>query len=408
MPALEQGVAVAMALPAVNAVRQVASVADVQAHLVGAPLRDLFWGCTPGECEFVVEGDAASIAHQIAARAPGGVLTATDAGVIRYRASHLGRLVFQPANGLSIEAFLTQRVPVTVDALALDVRSGELKMGHGTLADLEHRQLRLLPVDGLSCGSAHYPIRAIRVAISPPTFDIDRATWAQLELSRELVARADAGDVGNELHAMFKGAEHLEALMLLNELGLLDAVLGRLSPLPVVDIGLARAPNSFVESLRRFQLLDGLLAACDAVLPSGFLSRHLSLLRHVLLLLVQINRSDRDDAARCAALYGDRIEETFNRLSSHYASPGICGFRVRMVTQGCCRVMERLRSRAESIREAVTEAFSSLGRRKGLLAALVIGCEWLSDESRGPDDHPAQRAVIDAILSTMSECGVNV
>jgi hypothetical protein len=256
----------------------------------------------------------------------------------------------------------------------------------------------LAPTGALTAESAHHALRAIGLAVSPPTAEIDAAVLAQLKRSGELIARADVSAIGNELHALLKGAEHLEALRLLNDVGLLGPVIARLMPSTPATSRLANSPLVFTQSVRRFHLLDRLLTVCHEALPPGFTARHLSMLRHVQLLMLLSG-----DRRRFDELDGARIEETFNRLSTHYSSSGIFGFRVRIVTQACCRVMGLLSGDADGLREALARTFLSLGRYKGLLAALVIACEWLKDQAGATEHDAGMRAAILAIQRTAAD-----
>ena len=123
-------------------------------HLVGGAVRDLLLGRVPPELDVVVEGDVGELAKRLGAAAPAvaherfGTATVRD-GDCRWdlaaaRAETYARPGTLPeVSPAAIEQDLRRR-DVTVNALALDLGSGELREAPHALEDLAAGRLRVL------------------------------------------------------------------------------------------------------------------------------------------------------------------------------------------------------------------------------------------------------------------------
>ncbi|MDX6724635.1 MAG: hypothetical protein QOD73_3039 [Solirubrobacteraceae bacterium] len=166
-------------------------------HLVGGAVRDLLLGREPREIDLVVEGDVDAAAARL-----GGTVTAHDrfgtarveVGDCRYDLASARRERYASPGALpegepaSLEEDLRRR-DVTVNAMALGLRDGELRAVPGALDDLRAGTLRVLH-DG---SFADDPTRLWRVAryAARLGFEPDAHT-------RALAAQADPSTVSGE------------------------------------------------------------------------------------------------------------------------------------------------------------------------------------------------------------------
>jgi tRNA nucleotidyltransferase (CCA-adding enzyme) len=166
-------------------------------HLVGGAVRDLLLGREPREIDLVVEGDVDAAAARL-----GGTVTAHDrfgtarveVGDCRYDLARARRERYASPGALpdvepaSLEEDLRRR-DLTVNAMALGLRDGELRAVPGALDDLRAGTLRVLH-DG---SFADDPTRLWRVAryAARLGFEPDAHT-------RALAAQADPSTVSGE------------------------------------------------------------------------------------------------------------------------------------------------------------------------------------------------------------------
>jgi hypothetical protein len=368
------------ATPAIAAVRTSAAQRSVPVHLTGGALRDLFLGLPPRNFDFIVEGGVDDLAREVATDAPGGTVRVdADSGAVHYYGRELGSLHFLPANGLSTDQYLTRYADFTVNTLLFDLQGDKIVDGRGAFPDLEAQTIRGLSSTGFAAKPAHYALRAIRTALLTPTFTLGAETRAVIEAHRQVLASADAADVGYEINSILKSTEYLRGIGLLSELGLLQQVFTSFLPFAATAPGPDGAPHTGAdadETIRLFRLLDEVSAPCKA-----FLSRHLPVMRLAILLTTAMRRTGLnivgDEGKRFLLTQGDRLEQACNDLSARFSSRGIHAFRVRMVTIGYWRGLASLEAGTVSIEEAIESSMRTFGRRKGLLSGLLIGADWL-------------------------------
>ncbi|HTN25307.1 MAG TPA: hypothetical protein VL120_15055 [Solirubrobacteraceae bacterium] len=198
-------------------------------HLVGGAVRDLLLGREPRELDVVVEGDVDAIALRLGARsathARFGTLTVEGADGCRYdlamaRAetyAHPGALPdVAPA---AIDDDLRRR-DVTVNALALDLRSGELRAVAHAHEDLAAGRLRVLH----DASFADDPTRLWRIARYRARlgFDLEEHTaqLAAAAVAGGALGTVSATRIGNELRLALGEPDPAAALESAAALGL--------------------------------------------------------------------------------------------------------------------------------------------------------------------------------------------
>jgi tRNA nucleotidyltransferase (CCA-adding enzyme) len=197
-------------------------------HLVGGAVRDLLLGRDPRELDILVEGDIAPLARRLGADATVherfGTATVQSAGcrfdLAAARAESYARPGALPdVRPAAIDEDLRRR-DVTVNAIALDLRSGALRAVEHAREDLAAGRLRVLH----DASFADDPTRLWRIAryMARLGFDLEERT-------AELVADAIAGDaletvsgprIGNELRLALSEPDPVAALESAATLGL--------------------------------------------------------------------------------------------------------------------------------------------------------------------------------------------
>ena len=190
---------------------------DQPAWIVGGGLRDMLLGHAVADVDLAVEGDAGQAATALA-RAHRARRFRLSAAFGAWRV-HGGRLPFTvditPVQGGTLSEDLARR-DVTVNALALPVRGGDLVDDHDGLVDLAARRLRLVRPTALAAD----PVRVLRlVRLSRQLgFDVPAETAAQARLAAPDLGRATPERLMDELGrilsqpAAWRGVDELDAL----------------------------------------------------------------------------------------------------------------------------------------------------------------------------------------------------
>ncbi len=198
-------------------------------HLVGGAVRDLLLGREPRELDVVVEGDAGAIAQRLgalsAAHARFGTVTVQAAGGCRFDVAMARAETYAHPGALpevapaAIEDDLRRR-DVTVNALALDLATGELRAAAHAREDLAAGRLRVLH----DASFTDDPTRLWRIARYRARlgFDLEEHT---AQLAAAAVADGAPGTVsgariGNELRLALGEADPAAALASAAALGL--------------------------------------------------------------------------------------------------------------------------------------------------------------------------------------------
>ena len=169
--------------------------------LVGGALRDAALGKAVGDLDAVARRDGAEIAERLA-QAIGGRLVQLAPG--RFAAWRVVGPDFEvdlwDLEGGSLDADLARR-DLTVNAIALDLGSGEVLDPHGGLADLAERRLRAVRAGTF----AEDPLRVLRLArfaAALEGFAIEPATAAAARAAAPGLERVAGERIRDELTAL--------------------------------------------------------------------------------------------------------------------------------------------------------------------------------------------------------------
>jgi putative nucleotidyltransferase with HDIG domain len=151
-----------------------------------------------------------------------------------------------------------KRRDFTINALALDCRSGRLLDEHGGISDLEGRTIRAIgdPLERFAEDGLR-PMRAIRFS-SSLGFSIQRETFQAISKTLDRVARVSAERIRDEFMKMLISPRPLSGLRDMEESGLLALILPELARLR----GLSQSPP------HRFDALDHSFHACQGSAPA--------------------------------------------------------------------------------------------------------------------------------------------
>ena len=147
-----------MELPAVRALLEEAAGRPV--HLVGGVLRDRLLGRETHDLDAVVAGGGRELAERLAERLPARLVLLGGERFAAYRlVTEEANLDLWDRSAASLEEDLARR-DFTVNAIALDLASGELVDPFGGFGDLERRLLRATSVGSFGDD----PLRVLRLA----------------------------------------------------------------------------------------------------------------------------------------------------------------------------------------------------------------------------------------------------
>ena len=210
------------------------ALAGRPAWLVGGALRDRVLERPTADVDLVVDGDVGAAARTLARAVRGPAFELSDEfGAWRVMARDRSwQADLSPLRGGSLEADLALR-DFTVNAMAQPLAGGERIDPHGGAADLAARRLRAVGPQAFATD----PLRAMRLVrlAADLGFEPEPATSA---LAREQAARVAAvaqERVFAELKRILAGAGVVRSLRLMDELGLVAAVLPELAALRGVE-----------------------------------------------------------------------------------------------------------------------------------------------------------------------------
>jgi poly(A) polymerase len=221
--------------PALEVARRALGPKDqARTWLVGGAVRDALDGRATEDIDIVTAADVAAIASKIA-RAGGGTAfeLSGEFGAWRVVArSHAWQIDISPLREGSLDADLAMR-DFTINAIAQPLSGGELVDPHDGASDLERRILRIVGPDSLTTD----PLRALRLVRLACELELEpdsEAVAAARDVAPQLT-RVAAERVFAELKRVVTCERALDALKLLDELGLSEVILPELWALRGVE-----------------------------------------------------------------------------------------------------------------------------------------------------------------------------
>ena len=223
------GVPVTTALEAVRA-----ALAGEPAWLVGGAVRDRLLDRATDDVDVAVAGDPRSAARRLA-KATGGAafqLSHEFGGWRTVGPGHAWHVDLLPLRDGDLQADLAAR-DFTVNAMAEPLAGGALVDPHGGAADLDARRLRMVSGRAMTDDPLR-TLRAVRFAVELG-FGIEPATAAAVREHAAAIGNVSPERVFAELKRVIAAPRVREGLTLMEETGLLAAVLPELEALRGVD-----------------------------------------------------------------------------------------------------------------------------------------------------------------------------
>jgi tRNA nucleotidyltransferase/poly(A) polymerase len=211
-----------------------AALAGEPAWLVGGAVRDRLLDRATDDVDVAVAGDPRSAARGIA-KATGGAAFQLSHEFGGWRAvgpGHAWHVDLLPLRDGDLRADLAAR-DFTVNAMAEPLAGGELVDPHGGAADLGARRLRMVSGRAMTDDPLR-TLRAVRFAVELG-FEIEPATAAAVREHAAAIARVSPERVFAELKRVIAAPRVREGLTLMEETGLMAAVLPELEALRGVD-----------------------------------------------------------------------------------------------------------------------------------------------------------------------------
>jgi len=231
----------------------------IDAYVVGGAVRDLILGAAPADV------DVACLDPLACARSLGRkvIRLGREEHLSAYRVVD-GPHVYDFAALLdsSIDADLARR-DFTVNAMAVDLRSGALLDPHDGRGDLQRRLVRMVDAANFDDDPLRM-LKAVRMAVRFD-FRIDDATLAAIRLRANRIADVSVERVAYELTVIFSANAFRRAVALLHETGLDVPIFGRThgDAFHADDVPLAAALALLVDDAhtftKRWRLSDALL-----------------------------------------------------------------------------------------------------------------------------------------------------
>jgi tRNA nucleotidyltransferase/poly(A) polymerase len=190
--------------------------------VVGGSIRDLLCGRMPVDYDLAVSDDPGGFARSLAARSAGSVVEIGQHGhrVLRVVARDYFFDVM-PINGATIEEDL-QRRDFTINAMALELSTGELIDPTGGRRDLAAKKVRLVAPDAFR----QDPVRLIRAYRMAASFDyaIDPGTEAAIARDADLIRRSAGERIREEFFKILESARFHAQLLRMAHSGLLFSI----------------------------------------------------------------------------------------------------------------------------------------------------------------------------------------
>jgi poly(A) polymerase len=211
-----------------------AALAGEPAWLVGGAVRDRLLGRATDDVDIALGGDPRGAARRLARMAGGAAfpLSHEFGGWRVVGPGHAWHVDVLPLRDGDLRADLAAR-DFTVNAMAEPLVGGDLVDPHGGVADLEARRLRMVGAQALADDPLR-TLRAVRFAVEL-SFAIEPATAEAVRGHARAIERVSPERVFAELKRVIAASRVRDGLGLMEETGLLAAVLPELEALRGVD-----------------------------------------------------------------------------------------------------------------------------------------------------------------------------
>jgi putative nucleotidyltransferase with HDIG domain len=271
--------------PLLDSVRRLIP-ADRPVYLVGGAVRDAVLGHTTHDLDFATPPGALQLAKQLADQLPGAYFPLDEDNdtariVLQHPDGTRDILDFAGFRGETLEADLRGR-DFTINALAMDLHTGQIHDPLGGLNDLRAKTLRTCSPTSLSDDPIRI-LRAIRQAASFG-FSIDPATRQLMKTAVPGLTRISPERQRDELFKILAGPKPDASLRALELLGLFPLLLPELTALKGVTQSSPHVHDVWTHTLAVLRHLNSLLEAlapeynetkANADLFNGLLVLHL-------------------------------------------------------------------------------------------------------------------------------------
>jgi tRNA nucleotidyltransferase/poly(A) polymerase len=233
--------------------------------IVGGSIRDLLQGRRPIDYDLAVKEDPVTFAWQLAARIDGHVVQFGQHGHTVLRVVDRDNFFdILPVKGDTIEEDLLQR-DFTINAMALDVSSGNLIDPAGGRQDLSARKIRMV-AGGVFRKDPVRLVRAYRMAVSFG-FTIDPDTETAIMRDADLITRSAAERIRDEFFKILESDRSHVQLERMAHSGLLFSVFPELQVLKNYHLP-GHKPNLFFDqTLASYGQLENLCAPGRQIHP---------------------------------------------------------------------------------------------------------------------------------------------
>ena len=234
-------------------------------YIVGGSIRDLLCGRTPIDYDLALTDTPDRFARLLAAGISGHVVEFGQHGhTVRRVVTGDCHFDIMPLNGVSIEDDLHRR-DFTINAMALDVSSGNLLDPAGGRQDQAAKKIRMVNRDVFR----NDPVRLVRAYRMAATFDftIDKDTQTAISQDADLIRKSAGERIREELFQILKSAASHAQLKLMAYSGLLFSVFPELAKLKNCHPANGSQHDLFEQTLAVYDHLEKLLYSRDQKLP---------------------------------------------------------------------------------------------------------------------------------------------
>jgi putative nucleotidyltransferase with HDIG domain len=249
--------------PWLKLVNDAAKAVDGKAWLVGGAIRDcLLTGELPLDLDFtLVDCSAEKLAQQLAGSIPGH-LVALDPVFGIHRVVLADGLQLDLADALQndLDIDLARR-DLTVNAMALDLETGELLDPFAGRTDLKCGQIRMLSEANLLDDPLRL-LRVFRVAASIQAKDIDPATLTVVQNNAAKIWDVAPERIHYELFRLFNSERCFPSLQAMAETGLLEVLIPALTPMKTIAASGFHHLGLFDHTMELVRQAERLLPEC--------------------------------------------------------------------------------------------------------------------------------------------------